>query len=472
MMHLVAISLVASSLTFAGIWSPSSAADWNHNNGGAEQVMVAGGHRAVLVEYADATGQGNTRVSISPPSAAQDKISSAAAVAGVAKEATEKVKATVGAKNGRFPAPGEQICDAFGMCNHKISGFTSKAKEKVPETAHQVENEAKEVVDKAKEMGSMGIHRLEESGKKVGEKIKRESEVFVEKFKRTGEEIAKDLSSAREEVVGRAKEVKTTVEDAAKNVKEKGEKGKKDLADIARRAKEVVCDAVAYMVSPELAESLMGMVQLMAFTTAYGIAMWVTFVMSHVMAGALPRQQFGMVQSKLYPVYFKAVTFGIGVSLLGHLFGQKSRPFSHKAEMMQGYNLLGSLLLVLANLLFLEPRAIKVMLERMKLEKEERRGRESFTEPTRFMDTLFADIASPETANTPAKAATAPLHPPSQPPQLPRREQAEGKSKIEKLNNKLKALNSYSSLLNIMTLMGLSWHLVYLSQRLHTNHHR
>lgn len=40
------------------------------------------------------------------------------------------------------------------------------------------------------------------------------------------------------------------------------------------------------------------------------------------------------------------------------------------------------------------------------------------------------------------------------------------KSRIVGLNQRLKKLNSYSSLLNLLTLMALTWHLVYLSQRL------
>ncbi|GAB2239321.1 hypothetical protein Droror1_Dr00025234 [Drosera rotundifolia] len=50
-------------------------------------------------------------------------------------------------------------------------------------------------------------------------------------------------------------------------------------------------------------------IQLFRMAMGYGISVWVTFVMSHVLAGVLPRQQFAIVQSKLYPVYFKAMGF-------------------------------------------------------------------------------------------------------------------------------------------------------------------
>ncbi|GAB2220861.1 hypothetical protein Drorol1_Dr00008542 [Drosera rotundifolia] len=50
-------------------------------------------------------------------------------------------------------------------------------------------------------------------------------------------------------------------------------------------------------------------IQLFGMAVGYGISVWVTFVMSHVLARVLPRQQFAIVQSKLYPVYFKAMGF-------------------------------------------------------------------------------------------------------------------------------------------------------------------
>lgn len=40
--------------------------------------------------------------------------------------------------------------------------------------------------------------------------------------------------------------------------------------------------------------------------------------------------------------------------------------------------------------------------------------------------------------------------------------------KLEKLSERLSKLNTYSSWLNILTLMSLTWHFVYLGQRLGT----
>lgn len=77
------------------------------------------------------------------------------------------------------------------------------------------------------------------------------------------------------------------------------------------------------------------------------------------------------------------------------------------------------------------------MFERLKMEKEEGRGIE--------------DIAGE------AAIAT------STPTQAVEREVV--KSRMVGLNKRLKKLNSYSSLLNLLTLMALTWHLVYLSHR-------
>lgn len=84
------------------------------------------------------------------------------------------------------------------------------------------------------------------------------------------------------------------------------------------------------------------------------------------------------------------------------------------------------------------------MFERIKIEKEEGRGREDMT----------GDRGRTEHQRTGEHSRSA--------------DQDAVRSRIIKLNDKLKKLNSYSSLLNILNLMSLTWHLVYLAQRLHT----
>lgn len=341
MMNLIALSLIATSLLVSGLFSPNPQ---NNNGGKQEQVIVKGGHRAVVVEYADDVGDGNTKVSISPqdgPNKGGGPIDehlsrAAASVAGVAQDVKGKAHEVLPGRAGpEGVRPRELICDAYGKCKHKIAGVWGKAKEKAADAEEAVE----EAVDNAKGAASKAGHAAEDKMKEAGEKV-------GEMKGKTGE----------------------MVEETGEMVKEKGKKGKKELSDIVKRGKEVVFDgiwylcAIGYVVGREAVNSVLTVVQLLGFATAYGIGVWVTFIMSHVLAGMLPRQQFGMVQSKIYPVYFKAMVGSIGLCLVGHIIGHGGKMVRSKADVFQGYNLLSCLLFVLGNLLFLEPRATKVIL--------------------------------------------------------------------------------------------------------------
>ncbi|KAA8546286.1 hypothetical protein F0562_002975 [Nyssa sinensis] len=363
------------------------------------------------------------------------------------------------------PSPGDLICDAFGKCKDKIASAFGKTKEKVSEKAHEVEEEAKEVVSEtvdgakdtvshkghvvsdkvhsvgegAKEVGREALGKVYEVGERVKEvghgalskmretvsqkahgaeegakdavrKAEHGAEVVVDKVERIGEHIERNVSGKIDKAKGlveeKAKQAGKMAEQAVETVKTGAkrlkEEGQKDLNDILLRGREVVYDAIMYVMSPETTDSLMGVVHLLGFSTAYGMCMWVTFVSSYVLAEALPRQQFGLVQSKIYPVYFSAMASCVGIALLGHFLSQR-RLSSSTAEMFQGYNLLATILMLLGNLLYLEPRATKVMFERMKVEKEEGRGRDGLIdEPSSRVSDRVAD----PTATT----ATAPSH--------------------------------------------------------------
>ena len=326
-------------------------------------MIVKEGHRAVVVEYADTTGDGNTKVSISPSETTQG------GGASVAEEAKGRAKEVLSTHVGG--GAGELICDAFGKCKEKIGGAWSKTKEKAAET----EEEVKDGVDKARDLAAKATHKVEEHAQGVRDNAKekvREVGQAAERVKDRARETGEKARETAESVKGKTGEVareaaekvksKTgeVVEETTEKIKETGRKGKKELSDISKRGKEVVVDAFGYVVGSNLMSSVMGLLQMLGFAMAYGISVWVTFIMSHLLAEALPRQQFGMVQSKIYPVYFKAMVGSIGLALLAHLMGHKGKPFKNKADMLQGYNLLGSLLLVLANLQILEPRATKV----------------------------------------------------------------------------------------------------------------
>ncbi|VVA92202.1 unnamed protein product [Arabis nemorensis] len=115
-------------------------------------------------------------------------------------------------------------------------------------------------------------------------------------------------------------------------------------------------------------------VSLIGIATAYGMCVWVTVVSRYLLASVLGRQQAGVVQSKVYPVYFKAISVAILVGLLGHVISRRRKVLTDAVEMWQAVNLLSSILMVEANASFVESRAIKAMFERIKAEKEEGRG--------------------------------------------------------------------------------------------------
>ena len=110
---------------------------------------------------------------------------------------------------------------------------------------------------------------------------------------------------------------------------------------------------------------------------------------------------------------------------------------------------------------------MQVMFEKMKMEKEEGRGTGdvSITPTAEVIDSVPTDEAE-STASTTTKTTTTAAKATSPPAQ---QEEDEAKSKISKLDRRLKQLNSYSSLLNITTLMGLTWHLMYLGEHLAIN---
>lgn len=94
------------------------------------------------------------------------------------------------------------------------------------------------------------------------------------------------------------------------------------------------------------------------------------------------------------------------------------------------------------------------MFKRMKVEKEEGRGRESiFGETQRVTKRERLTIADPTATAT---ATTTTTTTGEAPPVTESTRQVPVQSKLSRLTERLKKLNSYSSILNILTLMSLS----------------
>ncbi|CAJ1978243.1 unnamed protein product [Sphenostylis stenocarpa] len=410
------MSLVISSLAAAGLLSPTPETQQKQG----ANTIVKEGHRVVVVEY-DQDGHHNTKISISPeqPSHhhhhhdnqvldnAKDKIKEAASVLPNLGGISQPQDAAF------LHAPKELICDAYGKCKHKIVDAMEKTKDK-----------AQEALEKKKE---------EISAKK-------------EAARQVGDTVANALGKTKESVYDKARDVHDYAQDTVETAKDHVANNVSDAWDSLRHLKHALKSSVG---SLESLNSLMGVANLLGFATAYGMCVWVTFISSYVQSRAMPRHQFAVVQSKIYPVYFRAMAYSIGVALFGHVLGNTNTLLSNKPHRLQAYNLLASLATVFFNSLYLEPRATKLMFERIKIEKEEGRGREDVSgERGRTGVGEHQRTADPKEPSTSA-------------------DQDAVRSRIIKLNDKLKKLNSYSSLLNILNLMSLTWHLVYLAQRLH-----
>ena len=98
---------------------------------------------------------------------------------------------------------------------------------------------------------------------------------------------------------------------------------------------------------------------LFTFSTVYGSAIWVTFVSGLILSKHVPRQQFGYVQSRMFPVYLRILAVGEGVLLLLHSL---LHPWfsSEDVERMQLINFAVTIASTLLNVYVLEPRVSKV----------------------------------------------------------------------------------------------------------------
>ncbi|VFQ81086.1 unnamed protein product [Cuscuta campestris] len=506
MMNILALSLILSTLLAAEVWSPPPPPPEN-----TQDVIVKEGHRVVVVEY-DKDHGWNTKISISPHVVHEERTAAA--------EKTEEGGGSgvrdhhwmekTGAAN-----PRELVCDAFGKCKHKIASALGMAKdaaetvgdavgkaretaaEKVEEMAgeavdkaYRVEEGARSTVgeglgkarDKATEIAREAAHAAytaeEGTRRTVGGVVDVAGEVAVKAYNMAGDGLGKAKHGAVEvagEAAEKAYDMKEKTRHAVKDgfgkardaVADKGHKAASAATKAAKRAYEAEEEAVASVKGQlsaaaerveeaketvkgkivKAVEEALGMANLAGLATAYGMGVWVTFASSYVLARALPRQQFGLVQSKIYPTYFKAMAYSIGMALLGQ-FLMMSWPREDEYEKLVGLvNLLLPLVFVLVNLIYLEPRATKVMFERMKLEKEEGRGKDC---TTTVAGPTERDRARTEVGPTEGATTTT----------------VKTKNEMIRLGRRLKKLNSWSSFLNVATLMSLTFYLATLAHRL------
>ncbi|KAL4332543.1 hypothetical protein GQ457_07G020130 [Hibiscus cannabinus] len=402
MMNILGLSLVVTSLAAAGLWSPSPQRQY---------VGASEGHRVIVVEY-DEDAQHGTKVHVSPPPPQQQPKPAKYFSKEGLKEAASVLPnlgqgISPGGKAGPGShVPGELICDAFGKCTQTFASVFDKAKDKVSETADEAKHKLGEIASKAKGALAEKDRVLKES--------------------------ANECIDKAEDAVGTVKETAETARcHIVNNSTEKAEMAREKTE---RKAKS---GANKLFIAMEALNPVMGIANLLGLASAYGMSVWVTFISSTVLAEALPRLQFGVVQINMHDVHSKAMGFSVGLALLGHLLGQRRTLFCSKTDMFQAFNLMCSFLLVLVNALYFKPKATKVLLERMKVEKEGRRGRDGF---------VVGEAAMKSRESPTAASAT-----------------------IARLNERLKKLNAKSSLVNVVTLVPLTWHLLYLAHRISSN---
>lgn len=267
-------------------------------------VIVKDGHRVVVVEY-DRDGKTNTRVLISPPGKEEENRRDEGEVFGFAKRETAS-SLPEEKEREHHVSPAELICDVLGKCKHKMATVFGRVKD-----------------------------------------LAAGDELFDETPKETFARAARDVEEKAREVEEPVNERATKKAHRAQNVLKK--------ARIAVRG-------IGTMVAETLGLTKIGsVVGLVGIAAAYGMCVWMTFVSGYVLASVLGRQQFDVVQSKMYPVYFKAVSVGILVGLLGHIISRRRKVLTDAMDMWQAVNLLSSILMVETNASFVESRATKVI---------------------------------------------------------------------------------------------------------------
>jgi hypothetical protein len=104
-------------------------------------------------------------------------------------------------------------------------------------------------------------------------------------------------------------------------------------------------------------------VHLISYSVNLGMITYVTFIAGLTMFKNLPRQTFGRLQSKLFPQYFALSVTTLILQLATLAYGL---PIGLQREQLTslGIALLGSL----ANCVYVEPTATKMMLDRYELE--------------------------------------------------------------------------------------------------------
>ncbi|KAK6937304.1 protein of unknown function DUF4149 [Dillenia turbinata] len=142
--------------------------------------------------------------------------------------------------------------------------------------------------------------------------------------------------------------------------------------------------AIGIIFSPETFGSKSGqpklttfltLAHLLCFSTAWGAALWVTFIGGIIMFKNLPRHQFGNLQSKMFPAYFSILCTCCAISVVAFAYLHPWKSASSTEKYQFGF-LLSAFAFNLTNLFVFTPMTIEMMKQRHKIEREENIGEE------------------------------------------------------------------------------------------------
>lgn len=116
-------------------------------------------------------------------------------------------------------------------------------------------------------------------------------------------------------------------------------------------------------------------IYLLGYAWLFGMSLWITFFGGVIAYRTLPRQQFGALQHKTFPVYFvKSIALSAGlltIWILNHPDVLKHYARPNIADVAQAYALLTVFLSQSFNYFVIGPMTSKTMFKRHRLEKEE-----------------------------------------------------------------------------------------------------
>ncbi|KAJ7545399.1 hypothetical protein O6H91_09G117700 [Diphasiastrum complanatum] len=285
-----------------------------------------------------------------------------------------------------------------------------KKKPEASEVGTYITGEAKEIFEDAEET-------MVDMGKKAGEQaseLSSKGKEYVQK--------AMDQSDKKQNIKENLRRVE---EQIGHKLQEAGQQANQTVGmmrGIANRAKSMIA-TVTY----KSFQAILRLVHLFSFSTIFGMSLWVTFISGLILAQSTSKQQFGYLQSRIFPIYFRIMAFGEALLLVTHAL-LHPWPSADSAERWQYQNLFWSLFMTLLNIFLLEPLATKIMFERLKMEKEEGRG---------LQDTDELAALDERT-----------------------------RTQLNAVNRKFNRMHNYSSAANLASLACLTYHLWHLDRRL------